>query len=111
MNADFLTHLEGVLGEIEASGLYKREREIAGPQGGRITVRTETGEAFSAPILVNAAGAWADQLLRPLGVDLAAAAGYAGRASHERPIATGHSVNTVIGAPTVVLVTSTALCA
>jgi len=44
MRADFLNHLTGVLGEIEASGLYKREREIAGPQGGRIAVRTASGE-------------------------------------------------------------------
>ena len=40
MNADFLTHLTGVLDEIAASGLYKAERELSGPQGGRITVGT-----------------------------------------------------------------------
>ena len=40
MNADFLTHLTGVLDEIAASGLYKTERELSGPQGGRITVGT-----------------------------------------------------------------------
>ena len=44
MNADFLAHLSGQLQEIEAGGLYKREREIAGPQGGRVTVRTDAGE-------------------------------------------------------------------
>ncbi|HTJ57400.1 MAG TPA: glycine C-acetyltransferase [Devosiaceae bacterium] len=44
MNAEFLSHLGDMLGEIERSGLYKREREITGPQGGRIGVRTEQGE-------------------------------------------------------------------
>lgn len=37
------------------------------------TVRTESGESFSAPVLVNAAGAWADRLaamagVRPIGL-------------------------------------------
>lgn len=32
------------------------------------TVRTESGESFSAPILVNAAGAWADRLAAMAGV-------------------------------------------
>jgi glycine C-acetyltransferase len=38
MNADFLDHLKGVLSEVEASGLYKIERELEGPQGGSIRV-------------------------------------------------------------------------
>ena len=38
MAANFLDHLRGVLAGIEADGLYKRERLIAGPQGGRIEV-------------------------------------------------------------------------
>lgn len=38
MSAEFLNHLEGVLAQIDADGLYKRERLIAGPQSGRIEV-------------------------------------------------------------------------
>ena len=44
MNAEFLAHLSSQLEEIEANGLYKREREITGPQGGRVTVKTAAGE-------------------------------------------------------------------
>ncbi len=36
MQAGFLDHVTAVLGEIEASGLTKRERQIATPQSGRI---------------------------------------------------------------------------
>jgi glycine C-acetyltransferase len=36
MQAGFLDHVRGVLGEIETAGLYKRERQITGPQGGRV---------------------------------------------------------------------------
>ena len=35
---EFLSHIETQLSEIEAAGLYKRERPIAGPQGARIAV-------------------------------------------------------------------------
>ena len=38
MTAAFQNHLDGILRGIEADGLYKRERLIAGPQGGRIDV-------------------------------------------------------------------------
>jgi glycine C-acetyltransferase len=38
MSAAFLTHVAGVLDGIRAEGLYKNERELAGPQGGRIAV-------------------------------------------------------------------------
>ncbi|MDP1731462.1 MAG: glycine C-acetyltransferase [Devosia sp.] len=38
MNQGFTEHLKGVLAGIEADGLHKREREIAGPQGGHIAV-------------------------------------------------------------------------
>jgi glycine C-acetyltransferase len=41
---DFLSHVSDALQGIEADGLYKREREIAGPQAGRITVRGPAGE-------------------------------------------------------------------
>ena len=38
MSDTFLEHLRGALAAIEADGLTKRERLIAGPQGGRIRV-------------------------------------------------------------------------
>jgi glycine C-acetyltransferase len=38
MNAAFTTHLRQTLGEIEAAGLYKRERVITTPQTARIAV-------------------------------------------------------------------------
>jgi glycine C-acetyltransferase len=43
VTAGFLEHLKGVLAEIEADGLYKRERLISGPQGGRIDVVAGNG--------------------------------------------------------------------
>jgi glycine C-acetyltransferase len=44
MLGSFGDHLISVLGQIEADGLYKRERQIAGPQGGRIRVRADGKE-------------------------------------------------------------------
>jgi glycine C-acetyltransferase len=38
MSAAFLTHVASVLDGIRADGLYKSERALAGPQGGRIAV-------------------------------------------------------------------------
>jgi glycine C-acetyltransferase len=38
MSDAFLNHLRSILGEIDAAGLLKRERLIAGPQGGRIRI-------------------------------------------------------------------------
>jgi len=38
MTAAFLNHLRGTLNDIEAGGLFKRERLLSGPQGGRIRV-------------------------------------------------------------------------
>ncbi len=38
MPTDFLEHVQGTLRGIDADGLYKREREILSPQGGRIDV-------------------------------------------------------------------------
>jgi glycine C-acetyltransferase len=40
MLGSFGDHVRELLANIEADGLYKRERLIAGPQGARITVRT-----------------------------------------------------------------------
>lgn len=41
--AGFLDHLKGVLAEIEANGLYKRERLITGPQSGQIEIQSDEG--------------------------------------------------------------------
>ncbi len=41
MSDAFLTHLRSTLAEIEAAGLTKRERLIAGPQGARIMVAAD----------------------------------------------------------------------
>ncbi len=38
MTAAFLDHLRATLDDIEAAGLFKRERLLTGPQGGRIRV-------------------------------------------------------------------------
>ena len=38
MTAAFLNHLRGTLNDIEAGGVFKRERLLSGPQGGRIRV-------------------------------------------------------------------------
>ena len=43
MAQDFFGHLKGLLAGIEADGLFKRERLIAGPQGGRIEIAAEGG--------------------------------------------------------------------
>jgi len=43
MAPGFEDHLKATLAEIEADGLTKRERLIAGPQGGRITIEGKDG--------------------------------------------------------------------
>ncbi len=53
MTAAFLHHLDGVLAGIEAEGLYKRERLIAGPQGGRIAVEGERGRRTVVNLCAN----------------------------------------------------------
>ena len=42
MQPAFLDHIRTTLRGIEAAGLYKRERQITGPQGGRIAVGNRT---------------------------------------------------------------------
>ena len=42
MQTQFLDHLRAELSSIEAAGLLKRERQILGPQGGRIAVGDRT---------------------------------------------------------------------
>ena len=40
MSQAFLDHIQSILAEIDGAGLRKSERLIAGPQGGRIEIRT-----------------------------------------------------------------------
>ena len=47
MNPSYRAHLEKTLGEIEAAGLYKRERIIATPQRAHIAVAPAAGSASS----------------------------------------------------------------
>jgi glycine C-acetyltransferase len=44
MSDAFLRHIRTTLDEIDAAGLFKRERLLTGPQGGRIRVASEQGE-------------------------------------------------------------------
>jgi hypothetical protein len=44
MSDAFLRHIRSTLDEIETAGLFKRERLLAGPQGGHIRVAAEGGE-------------------------------------------------------------------
>lgn len=65
-----LRQLKANGGELQASS---RAASIA-RAGGAWTVRTERGQAFSAPVLVNAAGSWADHVaslagVRPIGLE------------------------------------------
>jgi glycine C-acetyltransferase len=53
MTSDFRMHLEKTLAEIDAAGLYKRERVIATPQGARVSVTNfglSTPPAAGAPV-------------------------------------------------------------
>ena len=43
MSDAFLAHLTATLGQIEADGLYKREREIVSPQAGHIRIAQNGG--------------------------------------------------------------------
>src|ERR1700743_1198751 len=43
MTRAFLDHLTSILADVERDGLYKRERLIAGPQGGGIEVESPGG--------------------------------------------------------------------
>lgn len=48
MSSTFFAHLENQLKDIEAAGLYKREREIQGPQGSHIQVNNQEVLNFCA---------------------------------------------------------------
>lgn len=70
MSQTFLSHIQNQLKEIEASGLYKRERMIQGPQGSHIRVNNQEVLNFCAnnylglsshPDLVKAAHAGLDE--------------------------------------------------
>ena len=53
MLGSFGDHLTGVLGQIDADGLYKRERQITSPQGGRIAVRADGREREMVNLCAN----------------------------------------------------------
>jgi glycine C-acetyltransferase len=53
MSDAFLRHVRATLDEIEAAGLFKRERLLAGPQGGRIRVASGEGERSMLNLCAN----------------------------------------------------------
>jgi glycine C-acetyltransferase len=53
MTDAFLKHLRSTLADIEAAGLFKRERLLAGPQGGRIRVAGPKGEREAINLCAN----------------------------------------------------------
>ncbi len=53
MSEAFSSHLRSVLAEIDAAGLTKRERLIAGPQGGRIRIAGPKGEREMVNLCAN----------------------------------------------------------
>jgi glycine C-acetyltransferase len=53
MSDAFLRHLRTTLGEIETAGLYKRERLLTGPQGGRVRVASGGGSREAVNLCAN----------------------------------------------------------
>ena len=53
MRADFLHHIENTLEGIRDDGLYKVERVIAGPQGGRIDILSDGGTQPAVNLCAN----------------------------------------------------------
>lgn len=53
MTAEFRNHLDGILAEIEADGLTKRERLITSAQAGRISVRRDGEEREAINLCAN----------------------------------------------------------
>src|SRR5271157_6006942 len=53
MSDAFLRHIRAALDEIEAAGLFKRERLLTGPQGGRIRVASDTGSRAAINLCAN----------------------------------------------------------
>src|SRR4051812_18813068 len=52
MSPEYRRHVEKVLGEIEAAGLFKQERVLATPQSAQVTV-TRDGDAKSGRPVLN----------------------------------------------------------
>ena len=53
MTDAFLNHVSATLNHIEAEGLFKRERLLTGPQGGRIRVAAPKGEREAVNLCAN----------------------------------------------------------
>jgi glycine C-acetyltransferase len=53
MSDAFLRHIRSTLDDIETAGLTKRERLLAGPQGGRIRVASENGSREALNLCAN----------------------------------------------------------
>ena len=53
MSDAFLSHIRSTLDDIEAAGLTKRERLLAGPQGGRIRVASQNGSREALNLCAN----------------------------------------------------------
>jgi D-arginine dehydrogenase len=64
LHAAYLSKFRRLGGEVATDAKLERGSR----SGGRWTIRTEKGETFSAPVIVNAAGAWADEVAQGCGV-------------------------------------------
>src|SRR5271167_4007296 len=53
MTDAFLNHIRATLDDIEAAGLFKRERLLTGPQGGRIRVASPQGSREAVNLCAN----------------------------------------------------------
>src|ERR1700689_2223894 len=53
MTDPFLDHVRATLSEIEGAGLFKRERLLTGPQGGRIRVGGPKGAREAVNLCAN----------------------------------------------------------
>jgi glycine C-acetyltransferase len=53
MSDAFLSHIRSTLDDIETAGLTKRERLLAGPQGGRIRVASQNGSREALNLCAN----------------------------------------------------------
>ena len=53
MSESFVNHIRATLDEIETAGLYKRERLLTGPQGGRIRVASDGGSREAVNLCAN----------------------------------------------------------